>query len=55
MPNETHKELDKALIRQHLGNVTKNGSAWVLLQEPGFIGFGVVQKKQNLLAAKRAT
>ena len=46
MPNKTHKELDEDLISQHLGDVTEKESAWVLLQEPGFIGFGVVQKNK---------
>lgn len=45
MSNRTHiEELNTAWVCQHLGNVTANGAAWVFLQEPGFIGFGVVMK-----------
>ena len=44
MPNETHTELNEKLVYQHLCYVTDEETAWVLLQEPGFIGFGVVQK-----------
>lgn len=44
MLKETHTELNEALICQHLCDVTtENKAAWILLQEPGFIGFGVVQ------------
>ena len=43
MPNETHIELSEALICSHLSHVTTDSTAWILLQEPGFIGFGVVQ------------
>lgn len=43
MRKEKHTELNKALVCQHLGNVTENETAWILLQEPGFIGFGIVQ------------
>ena len=43
MPNEKHEELNEERIRSHLCHVTANKAAWVLLQEPGFIGFGVVQ------------
>lgn len=43
MPNETYTELNEALICSHLSHVTTGSTAWVLLQEPGFIGFGVVQ------------
>ena len=43
MLNETHTELNEALICSHLSHVTASSTAWVLLQEPGFIGFGVVQ------------
>ena len=41
MPNN-HTELNEALICSHLCKVTDRETAWVLLQEPGFIGFGVV-------------
>ena len=49
MSNETHKKLNEALICERLCGVTDNGAAWVLLQEPGFIGFGVVQKDKICL------
>lgn len=46
MPNTKHAELSEELVRQHLCHVIdisdENPSAWVLLQEPGFIGFGAV-------------
>ena len=41
MPNN-HTELNETLICSHLCKVTERETAWVLLQEPGFIGFGVV-------------
>ena len=44
MPNETPKVLNEKLVRDHLCRVTKNKTAWVLVQEPGFIGFGVVRQ-----------
>ena len=44
MPNESHKELNERLICDHLCGVTDNETAWVLLQDPGFIGFGVVDQ-----------
>ena len=47
MPNETHTELNEKLVYQHLCYVTDEETAWVLLQEPGFIGFGVVQKDKK--------
>ena len=43
MPNETHEKLNETLICSRLSDVTGNQAAWVLVQEPGFIGFGVVQ------------
>ena len=43
MNKETHKELNEELICSRLCDVTKNETAWILLQEPSFIGFGVVQ------------
>ena len=47
MRKETHTELNEALICQHLCDVTtENKAAWILLQEPGFIGFGVVQASE---------
>lgn len=42
MLKEKHTELNEALVCQHLCDVTENETAWILLQEPGFIGFGVV-------------
>ena len=46
MPNTKHAELSEELIRQHLCHVIdisdENPAAWILLQEPGFIGFGAV-------------
>ena len=45
MANKTNIELDKLWVCEHLGDVTDiktQNSAWVLVQEPGFIGFGVV-------------
>ena len=45
MPNRTHiEELNKERVCQHLSDVTAEEAAWVFLQEPGFIGFGVVMK-----------
>lgn len=46
MSNKTPiEQLDKSWICDHLSDVTKEKMAWVLLQEPGFIGFGIVQQK----------
>ena len=46
MPNTKHAELSEGLVRQHLCDVIdisgENPAAWILLQEPGFIGFGAV-------------
>ena len=46
MVSNKHPELNEELVCQHLCNVidinNENAAAWVLLQEPGFIGFGVV-------------
>ena len=44
MPNKTHEKLGEAFICGHLCDVTESEAAWLFLQEPGFIGFGVVQK-----------
>ena len=46
MPNKTLIELNKCWVSEHLCNVTEKDMAWVLLQEPGFIGFGVVQSNK---------
>ena len=43
MLKETHIEITEMLICNHLCDVTDKDTAWILLQEPGFIGFGVVQ------------
>ena len=45
MPNTKHAELSEELVRQHLCyviDINDKNAAWILLQEPGFIGFGVV-------------
>lgn len=42
MSKKIHEELNEELVCSHLSCVTVNETAWVLLQEPGFIGFGVV-------------
>ena len=49
MKKRTHTELNKALIYQHLCDVTEKKTAWILLQEPGFIGFGVVRSDEIYL------
>ncbi len=49
MKKKTHTELNKALIYQHLCDVTEKKTAWILLQEPGFIGFGVVRSDEIYL------
>ena len=43
MPNKCQIELNKKWVCECLSDVTKEEFAWVLVQEPGFIGFGVVQ------------
>ena len=43
MSNKTLIKLNKCWVCEHLCDVTEKETAWVLLQEPGFIGFGVVQ------------
>lgn len=49
MPNKCQiEELNESWVCEHLDNVTDietQNSAWVLVQEPGFIGFGVVSRK----------
>ena len=42
MPNTKHAELNEELVRKHRCDVTDKDAAWILLQEPGFIGFGAV-------------
>lgn len=44
MPNKRQIELNKEWVCDHLSDVTEKEMAWVFLQEPGFIGFGVVVK-----------
>ena len=46
MSNETHAGLNEKLVYQHLCHVTDEQTAWVLLQEPGFIGFGAVSQNK---------
>lgn len=38
------EELNESWVYQRFSNVTDEDAAWVLLQEPGFIGFGVVRE-----------
>lgn len=45
MPNKTDVELNESWVRERLRDVTDietKKAAWVLVQEPGFIGFGAV-------------
>ena len=44
MFDQPHEKLNEKLVCSHLCDVTKKGTAWILLQEPGFIGFGAVYK-----------
>ena len=44
MPNKCQIELNKKWVCGHLSDITNEKMAWVLLQEPGFIGFGVAMK-----------
>lgn len=44
MNDKTPEKLSEKLVRDHLCHVTGNETAWVLVQEPGFIGFGVVRQ-----------
>ena len=49
MPNRTSIELNKSWVCDHLSDVTNTktqNTAWVLVQEPGFIGFGVVSPNE---------
>ena len=48
MANKTNIKLNKPWVRNHLCDVTNKKIAgervaWVFIQEPGFIGFGIVQ------------
>ena len=43
MPNKCQIELNEKWVYDCLSDVTEKERAWVFLQEPGFIGFGVVQ------------
>ena len=44
MVNNEHAELNEELVCKHQCDVTDKDAAWILLQEPGFIGFGAVYK-----------
>lgn len=48
MDSNEHAELSEKLVCQHLCRVIdisdENAAAWILLQEPGFIGFGAVYR-----------
>ena len=46
MPNKEHAALNEELICKHRCDVTDNAAAWILLQEPGFIGFGAVYQDE---------
>lgn len=49
MPNSPSIELNKSWVCGHLSDVADietNKVAWVLVQEPGFIGFGVVSSDE---------
>ncbi|MYK17328.1 hypothetical protein F4055_04055 [Candidatus Poribacteria bacterium] len=46
MPHKCQIELKKKWVCDHLSDVTNEKTAWVLLQEPGFIGFGVVEANE---------
>ena len=53
MPNRTLiEQLNAAWLSQQLGDVTDNDAAWVFLQEPAFIGFGVVTKNDTYFPPK---
>ena len=43
MPSNTPIKLNEEWIYERLCDVTKGDMAWVLLQEPGFVGFGIVR------------
>ena len=43
MPNKCQIELNEKWVYDRLSDVTEKERAWIFLQEPGFIGFGVVQ------------
>lgn len=48
MSNKTPIKLNESWVCEHLTDVTNTetqNAAWVLVQEPGFIGFGVVSPK----------
>ncbi len=46
MPNKCQIQLNEKWVCDHLSGVTGEEMAWVLIQEPGFIGFGVVQPNE---------
>ena len=43
MTGKTNIELNESWVCGSLADVTEKDLAWVLVQEPGFIGFGVVR------------
>ena len=43
---KTHEQLSDALVRAQCAQVTEKKAAWILLQEPDFVGFGVVEKER---------
>ena len=47
MLNKTHiAELNESWVYGRLSDVTEKDLAWVLVQEPGFIGFGIVSANE---------
>ena len=44
MPNKCQIKLNEKWVCGHLLDITEKDGAWVFLQEPGFIGFGVVMQ-----------
>lgn len=42
MPNGTCEQLNQEWVCNRICDVTCKGVAWILLQEPGFVGFGAV-------------
>ncbi len=53
MPNRTLiEQLNSTWLSQQLGDITANDTAWVFLQEPAFIGFGVVTKNDTYFPPK---
>ena len=44
MPSTVHNALNDTVVRSHLCHVTTDATAWILWQDPGFIGFGVASR-----------